>query len=86
MAKPRKSKSRNWHAVNAQFRGSAGAIPDEKKEQDKKECRQALDEYESQVCPQCNKLLYYRVWEEDNPDFKCEHCDTAFSVSEIMDG
>lgn len=35
----KKIKNRNWHAVNAQFRSSAGAIPDKKKEVSKTICR-----------------------------------------------
>ena len=43
MAKKQKKlearKPRNWHAVNAQMRNSAGAIPDRKKERSRKACR-----------------------------------------------
>jgi len=37
--KPKKIKIRNWQAVNAHFRNSAGSIKDKKKEQTKKSCR-----------------------------------------------
>jgi hypothetical protein len=34
---------RNWHAVNAQMRNSAGSMGDEKKKQDKSKCRKKVD-------------------------------------------
>ena len=41
--KKKAKKPRNWLAVSAWFRKSAGAIKDKKKEKSKKQCRKKLD-------------------------------------------
>lgn len=38
--KKKKSKQRNWLAVDAQFRNSAGAMKEKRKNTDKNKCRQ----------------------------------------------
>jgi hypothetical protein len=42
--KVKKVKARNWHAVNAKFRNSAGSMKDKKKETKKKWCRNKDDD------------------------------------------
>ena len=37
--KPKRIKIRNWEAVNAHFRSSAGSMKDKKKDKTKKSCR-----------------------------------------------
>ena len=49
--KPRKP--RNWNAVAAHFRNSAGAMKDKKKKADRDVCRQPL-------CEECGQTLHER--------------------------
>jgi hypothetical protein len=71
--KPRKP--RNWQAVNAQFRTSAGAIPDQKKEEARTACRSKVEEEDEgpEPAPICKvwgtchhpELCKDRCWDED---------------------